>query len=168
MASDRTTQKTRLRFFADGIPVPRWLKSRTILIDSELSSPGRGTLAGAQEVSAQWTLVGYALCAGADGRDVDDYAAWVARGAELASELKRQEEDVLAQLALSPSGAAEAMVTLFENTLDHIEHPLPIEQGMEPDEVVQLWKEQKAAVDQFWKRCDELAALIVRHPGRGA
>jgi hypothetical protein len=113
-------------------------------------------------------LVVCSVAVGDDGRDADDYAAWLAQGAELARELKRQEEDVLARLALSPSRAADAMVSLLENTLDHIEHPLPIERGMEPDEVVELWQDQTAAVDQFWTRCDELAALIATHPGRGA
>jgi len=69
-------------------------------------------------------------------------------------------------LSMEPSRAADAMVLLFEGTLDRIENPLPIEDEMTPAEVVQLREEVAVALARFWKRCDELAAMIASHAAR--
>lgn len=101
-----------------------------------------------------------------NGTAARDYDAWVAEGAALGRELRRQEEDALAMLSMAPSRAADAMVALFEWTLDRTENPLPIEDEMTPAEVVQLREQQAVALARFWKRCDELSAMIAGHPAR--
>jgi uridylate kinase len=101
-----------------------------------------------------------------NGNAARDYDAWVEEGAALGHELRRQEEDALGMLSMSPSRAADAMVSLFEWTLDRIENPLPIEDEMTPAEVVKLREENAVALARFWERCDELAAMIASHPAR--
>jgi hypothetical protein len=101
-----------------------------------------------------------------NGNAARDYDAWVEEGAALGRELRRQEEDALGTLSMSPSRAADAMVSLFEWTLDRIENPLPIEDDMTPAEVVELRKEDAVALARFWERCDELAAMIASHQAR--
>ena len=101
-----------------------------------------------------------------NGSAARDHAAWVEEGAALGREMRMQEEDVLAMLSMEPSRAADAMVSLFEETLDRIEHPLPIEDGLTSAEVAQLREEQREALTRFWRRCDELARMIAGHPAR--
>jgi hypothetical protein len=101
-----------------------------------------------------------------NGTAARDYEAWVEEGAALGRELRRQEEDVLGGLSMEPSRAADAMFSLFEGTLDRIENPLPIEDEMTPAEVVRLREEEAVALARFWKRCNELAAMIASHPAR--
>jgi hypothetical protein len=95
-----------------------------------------------------------------------DYAAWVEEGAALGHELRMQEEDVLGLLSMAPSRAADAMVSLFEATVDRIENPLPIEEELTPDEVARLREERRVALARFWKRCDELVGMITGHAAR--
>jgi hypothetical protein len=101
-----------------------------------------------------------------NGTAARDHAAWVEEGAELGREMRMQEEDVLGTLSMEPSRAADAMISLFEETLDRVEHPLPIEDGLTPAEVAQLREEEAVALARFWSRCDKLARMIAGHPAR--
>jgi hypothetical protein len=72
-----------------------------------------------------------------------------------------REEDVLATLSMEPRHASDALVSLFEATVDQIEHALPIEQGMTPAEAQRLRQERAEDADRFRKRSYELAHLIL-------
>lgn len=101
-----------------------------------------------------------------EGNGTLDYAAWVREGEVLGRELRMQEEDVLGVLSMEPARAADAMVSLFEAIIDRIEDPLLGEDELTRDEVAKLREEQAVALTRFWKRCDELAGMIVSHPAR--
>lgn len=95
-----------------------------------------------------------------------DRDAWAEEGAAIARELRMQEEDVLGRLAMDPARAADAMISLFEGTIDWMENPLPIEREMTVEEVAELWKESAARRARFWRSCDQLGAKIRDHPAR--
>jgi hypothetical protein len=84
-----------------------------------------------------------------NGAAARDHAAWVEEGAALGRELRMQEENALVMLSMEPSRAADAMVSLFEETLDRIENPLPIEDELTPAEVAQLREEELVALARF-------------------
>jgi len=100
-----------------------------------------------------------------DEADARDYEAWLKEGEEIARELKSQEEDFIGLLALEPSRAADAMVSLFKETVYRMENPVPVG-DVTPDEEAALRAEEKASVARFSRRCDELVATIANHKTR--